>query len=402
MAAKIGRNLQVKHVNGPLGREKEKERDSKTCSPRTSPKVPPPPPVFAAPDHKGSGKRTKIFRGRSRQDETRRNWVVGKRTLGKPNARLEEDEKKELRSINDMQIVKNRLANIRRAKYLANRMFNHRVNNTTSKTSILVTGYGTEPDPEEVIEDVRRKNRFVIEKFLQTQSQNRRVFERLNSTHVRSISDIEIGKAEHRRRRSDSSVHEATILEETEEREKEGERRGVKRRVTLSSFPGSSATCTKESRPTNEAGNGGTLKKAWDRGVRNLHSKKEAASAAIKRGVSKFKKAKTGSRRRLRRKKMKKEEIREYMEGDDVISKSSGTDEVDEATPKSKGATLETLFEGILLPRPPVGSSKEKVPSKSIPTQQVSVLSGLHIHVHVLHVLCYYSYSVYGSRYIVH
>ena len=296
-----------------------------------------------------SGRREKLVRRISRKDESKRNWIVGKRTLGVTGASFEEDQKKELKDIKRLQVVRNRLANKRKASYLANRMFNHRVNNSTTKTSILVSG--SEPDPEEIIKVMRLKNRFVIEKFLQTQSQNRRVLERLNSRQATAISAIEVGK---RRRRSDSSVHEAMILEETEEREKEEERIGAKRirkRASLSSFSGLSTRLHVAEKHTNGASEGSTLRKVWDRGVQSFRSKKESASSAVKRGLSKFKKEKGGSRRRLRRQKLKKEEMKDYLDKDDVVSRSSGTDEVDEATPTQIGALLETLLEEILPPR---------------------------------------------------
>ena len=286
---------------------------------------------------------------------TKKDWIVGRQNLGELSSSFEESQKKELEDIKGMQIVKTHLANRRRARSLANRMFNARVNNSRTKTSILLTG--SEPDQEEMVKAMRHMNRFVIEKFLQTQSQNRRVLDRLNSIQMKTISDIEVGKAQTRkgeqiRRRSDSSVHEAMIVEEAEEREKEEERKGVKRpykRASMSSF---SHLLSKT---------GATLKTKVEHGVKKIthHSspKRYSLKTSYLRDASKHKKKK-GSRR-LRWNRAEREKIQSYADEDEILSKSSGTDEIDSASSPMYGGgiTLEPLMEKAALAIPPTATT---------------------------------------------
>ena len=273
---------------------------------------------------------------------SKKNWVVGRQNFSELNSNFEESQKKELEDIKDMQIVKNHLANRRRARSLANRMFNARVNNSRTKTSILLTG--SEPDQEEMVEAMRHMNRFVIEKFLQTQSRNRRVLDRLNSIQMKTISDIEVAKAHTRkqepmRRRSDSSIHEAMIVEEAEERAREEERKGTKRpykRVSVSSFSSLLGRTTD------------VLKTKFEHGVKKVthHSspKRRSLTSSSPRAATSRKKKK-GSKR-LRWKRAEREKVRSYADEEETFSKSSGTDEVDTASPMYSGLiTLEPLFE---------------------------------------------------------
>ena len=205
IAAKIERNLQAKVVNGPLGKDRDGS-NSKILSPLTSPKPIPVPPFHTSPltsskpvpiplppietdssavDDKESDSdhvRTSV------KSTPKKRWIVGKRALGKFERSFEEAQKKELEDLKGMQIVKNRLANRKKTHSQASRMFNRRVNYSRSKTSILLTG--SEPDQEDLMKAMRHMNRFVIDKFLQTQSRNRRVLERLNSIQVLSLIHI--------------------------------------------------------------------------------------------------------------------------------------------------------------------------------------------------------------------
>ena len=282
---------------------------------------------------------------------SKRNWVVGRQNFGELNPSFEESQKKELEDIKGMQIVKNHLANRRRAKSLANRMFNARVNNSRTKTSILLTG--SEPDQEEMVEAMRHMNRFVIEKFLQTQSQNRRVLDRLNSIQMKTISDIElgmahIGKQEQMRRRSDSSIHEAMIIEEAKEREKEEKKKGTKRPYKRASFSSFSNLLDRT---------GGALKIKFAHGVKKVthHSspKRHSLTSSSSRAASSRKKKK-GSRR-LNIADREKVHVQSYVYKDESFSKSSGTDEVDAASPMyGGGITLEPLTEKAALVTPAV------------------------------------------------
>ena len=369
IAAKICRNLQAKSVNGPLGKGKDTRTSSTSdiTSPLTSPKqIPPPPPIpiHIQADSGASRDSTRRTSGHNRKAvgrsklASKKNWIVGSKNLGEFRSSFEKSQKKELEDIKGMQVVKNHLANRRRARSLAHRMFNTRVNNSRTKTSILLTG--SEPDQEEMVQAMRHMNRFVIEKFLQTHSRNRRVLERLNSIQVKTISDVETTKAQNRkleqvRRRSDSSLHEAMIIEEAEERELEEERKGVKRphkRASFSSFSSfSSLFATKDK--TSDA-----LKKVWEYGVHgvqklNFRSSSKRHSAAVStRDVSNRKKRK--GNRRLKWKRAEREKMLFYADEDETFSKSSGTDEVDTASPNYNGTTLEPLMEKAALVTPPV------------------------------------------------
>ena len=309
---------------------------------------------------------------------SKKNWIVGRQTLGKLSSSFEDSQKKELEDIKSMQIVKNHLANRRRARSLANRMFNARVNNSRTKTSILLTG--SEPDQEEMVEAMRHMNRFVIEKFLQTQSRNRRVLDRLNSIQTKTISDIEVGKAQIRRveqvrHRSDSSIHEAMIIEEAEEREKEKEKKGVKRPYKRASFSSLSSLLDRA---------GGTLKTKVEHGMKKLthHSspKRHLLKTSSPRHASGRKKKK-GSRR-LRSNRAEREKMRSDADEDEIFSKSSGTDEVDAASPMySSGTTLEPLLERAALVTLAVKDQESTESDKTI-SPMVSGCATVYLYVH--------------------
>lgn len=349
IAAKIGRNLQAKVVHGPLGKEKSSQNlpTPPVQSPLTSPKpakIPEPPPIRIESDSSSrvsDKKAKKHFMLPRKRGSVKRGWVVGRPNFGGMGLIFEKDQQKELEDIKEMQVVKNHLANRWRASHLANHMFNSRVNNKRTKTSILLTG--TEPDQKVKMEALRNMNRFVIDKFLQTQSQNRRVLERLNSRQIRTISDIEVGKAKVRRR-SDSSVHEAMVLEEAEQREKEEKRRGIKRphkRASVSSL--SSLLKTHDRKHTEKKI--ASLKKYWERGVRYARSKKDSASTYISNSISKHKEKRNKGSRRSRKQWMQKQKMVSYIDDDEALSKSSGTGEVELTTPTLSGPMLEPLFE---------------------------------------------------------
>ena len=358
VAAKIGRNLQAKVVNGPLGKDKDSSITSNSTEIHIrSPQTPTSPlssqkPVSPSQSRTESdsafseekGRDRSHLRMRERTKASKHRWFVGRRNLGDVESSFEKDQKKELEELESMQVVKKRLANRRKASHLANRMFNQRVDNRRTKTSILLTG--CEPDQEEVMKAMRNMNRFVIEKFLQTQSQNRRVLERLNSRHVKAISDIEVTKAK-ARRLSDSSVHEVKVIEEEEKREKTEGRRGRKR-STISSFF-SLATDKTETPPTEKSSK--KLKSLLEKGVQAFRPKRASTSAAISKGA-KHKKGWRNGRflsRRRRRQLAKEERMAACYDDDEAVSKSSGTDEVDAAScispPFYGGVTLDTLFE---------------------------------------------------------
>ena len=315
-----------------------------------------------------------------------KDWIVGRKNLGELSSSFEESQKKELEDIKGMQIVKNHLANRRRARSLANRMFNARVNNRRTKTSILLTG--SEPDQQEMVEAMRHMNRFVIEKFLQTQSQNRRVLDRLNSIQMKAISDIEVGKAVIRRgeprRRSDSSIHEAMIVEEAEEREKEEERKGVKRPYKRASFSSLSNLLERT---------GGTLKAKVEHGMKKLthhsspkrhswkalthHSspKRHSWKASSQREATSSRKKHKGSRR-LRWNRVEREKMRSYTDEDETFLKSSGTDEVDAASSpvfSGGGMTLEPLIERAALDTPATVKDQESAGSDKTISPMVSL-----------------------------
>ena len=298
-----------------------------------------------------------------------KDWIVGRKNLGELSSSLEESQKKELEDIKGMQIVKNHLANRRKARSLANRMFNARVNNRRTKTSILLTG--SEPDQQEMVEAMRHMNRFVIEKFLQTQSQNRRVLDRLNSIQMKAISDIVVGKAKGEpRRRSDSSIHEAMIVEEAEEREKEEERKGVKRPHKRASFSSLSNLLERT---------GGTLKAKVEHGMKKLthHSspKRRSWKASLQRGATSNRKKHKGSRR-LRWNRVEREKVRSYTDEDETFSKSSGTDEVDAASSpmfSGGGMTLEPLMERAALNTPASVKDQESAESDKTISPMVSL-----------------------------
>ena len=356
IAAKISRNLQAKVIHGPLGEDKDASTSPGALgSPLTSPKpVPAPSPSRITTDSSAtvnnkSGRVSNHIKMLKTRRKSKPQWIVGHRNLGELRTSFEEDQQKELEDLKGMQIVKNQLSNHWRANRLANRMFNRRVNNSRTKTSILLTG--SEPDQEEVVEAMRNMNRFVIEKFLHTQSQNRRVLERLNSRHVRAISDIEVTKAKVRRL-SDSSLHEVKIIEEEEKREKMEERRGVKRPYKRASMSSLLDLITAKTETLHNGKTSDKLHKLLERGVQSFRSKKESVSAAISKRVKSKKgrsKEKGGSRRRRRQRK-EKENMAACDDDDEATSyKSSGTEEVDSATctspPFHSGLTLETLFE---------------------------------------------------------
>lgn len=350
IAAKIGRNLQAKLIHGPLGEDKDVST-SKVHSPKalSSPMMSPKPVPAASPSQITADGVAAVNneRGRvgnhQRMLRTRRNskprWIVGQRNLGEMHTSFEEDQKKELEDLKSLQIVKTHLSNRRRANNLANRMFNRRVNNSRTKTSILLTG--SEPDQEEVMKAMRNMNRFVIEKFLHTQSQNRRVLERLESKHIlRAISDIEVTKAK-ARHLSDSSLRELKIIEEVEEREKMEERKGVKRphkRASMSSLH-DLITARTETPPSGKTGD--KLHKLLERGVQSFRSKKESVSAAIsKRAKSKKWRRKEKASSRRRRWHEEKEKTPAYHDDD--------TEEVEasmcSSPPFHSGLAMETLF----------------------------------------------------------
>ena len=346
-AAKIGRNLQSKVVNGPLGKEKDSSISTtpQVQSPLTSPKpIPEPPPFRIQSDSAASASRGKFKKLPKKPTKvpSKRGWVVGNRALNEVGSTsFEDSNKKELEDLEELKVVKTHLADRRKASHLARRMFNQRVNNRKTNTSILLSGI--EPDQELAMEAMRNMNRFVLDKFLQTQSQNRRVLERLNSKQVRTIADIEAGKAAKLRRRSDTSVHEAMILEETEEKEKEERKKGIKRpykRASISSFT-DLTTLTGKAPPTGSR-TVDALKKSWEKGVKYFHSKKESVSASVSKSMSKYKgrKSSRGSRR-VRRRRAHKEDMLVYDNDDEAVSKSSGTEEVESTTPTHGGSMLE-------------------------------------------------------------
>ena len=305
-----------------------------------------------------------------------KDWIVGRKNLGELSSSFEDSQKKELEDIKGMQIVQSHLANRRRARSLANRMFNARVNNRQTKTSILLTG--SEPDQQEMVEAMRHMNRFVIEKFLQTQSRNRRVLDRLNSIQMKAISDIQVGKAEIRkgepvRHRSDSSIHEAMIVEEAEEREKEEERKGVKRPHKRASFSSLSNLLERT---------GGTLKAKVEHGVKKLthHSspKRHLWKASSPREATSNRKKQKGSRR-LRWNRAEREKMRSYADEDEIFSKSSSTDEVDAASSpvfSGGGMTLEPLMERAVFDTPATVKDQESAESDKTISPMVSLYIG--------------------------
>ena len=130
---------------------------------------------------------------------------------------MKETQQEELDTLRQQKIVQTKLAD-RRTKSRANHMFNRRLfvkpsakRSRRNKGGILVTGIEQENDAVSV-EYFRQESQLYVSNFFRNPSHNRRVLQRLNSEQIRGISDIELRKAQARRRSSGPSIAEENFV----------------------------------------------------------------------------------------------------------------------------------------------------------------------------------------------